>query len=72
MCDSTSIWLPYCARGRVTHSLLLVFYNDFDTFAKKVTAVTQFGVPWRQNAVRVVNFETLTSQCANVSHIWLP
>ena len=66
------IWLPYWVRSRVTHSLCLVFYNEFDTFAKKLTTVTHLGHPREWNAVRVVNIETLISDCANISHIWLP
>ena len=31
------IGLPYWVRGRVYHSLCLVFYNDFITFASKLS-----------------------------------
>ena len=66
------IWLPDGARSMVYLSLCLVFYNEFETFVKKLTTVTHLGHPWRGNAVRCVNFETLISQSANVSRIWLP
>ena len=38
----SSIWLPYWARSRWYHSLCVVFYNDFVTFAIKLTTVTHF------------------------------
>ena len=60
------------ARSKVTHSFCIVFYNEVDTFAEKLTTVTHLGHPWRGNAVRCVKFETLISEGANVSHIGLP
>ena len=45
-------WLPYWVRGGVTHSLCLVFYNEFDTFAQKVTTVTHF----EHTAIRIPCF----------------
>ena len=59
------------AVGFITH-FALFFYNEFDTFAKKLTTVTHFGHPPCENAVRYVNFVMLISEFANVSHIWLP
>ena len=41
----SSIWLPYWARSRVGHSVCIVFYNEFDTFAKKLTTGTHFRHP---------------------------
>ena len=56
------IWLPYWVRSRVFHSLSLVFYNEFDTFAIKLTTVTHFGHPAIGILVRYVNFVMLISQ----------
>ena len=46
------IWLPYWVRSRGYHSLCLIFYNEFDTFAQKVTTVTHF----EHTAVRIIVF----------------
>ena len=46
------IWLPYGARSRVYLSLCLAFYNEFDTFAEKVTTVIHF----EHTAVRIIVF----------------
>ena len=37
------IWLPERARSRGYLSLCLVFCNEFDTFAKKLTTVAHLG-----------------------------
>ena len=66
------ICLPYWVRSRGLHSVCIVFYNEFDTFAEKVTTVTHF----EHTAIKIIlfynEFETLISECATVSHIGLP
>ena len=68
----SSIWLPYWARSRGLHSLCVVFYNDVVTFAIKLMTVTHFEHTAIQIIVFYNEFETLISECARVSHIWLP
>ena len=50
------IWLPYWVRSRGYHSLCLVFYNEFVTFAIKLTTVTHFGHQGYRNLCKVCQF----------------
>ena len=54
------------------HLVCIVFYNEFNAFALKLTTVTHF----EHRAIKIIvfynDFETLISECVTVSSIWLP